>query len=138
MPLGGGGLLSGIAVAIKALRPDIRVIGVQAAGCASWTPSLAAGHPVDIERVTTVADGIAVQRPGDITFPLVQQFVDDVVEVTEDEICRAVVVLLERSKLMVEGAGAAGLAALLAGKVTVAARPSACSRAATSTRACCR
>jgi threonine dehydratase len=117
VPLGGGGLLSGIAIAIKALRPDIRVIGVQAAGCASWTPSLAAGRPVDIERVTTVADGIAVQRPGDITFPLVQQFVDDVVEVTEDEICRAIVVLLERSKLMVEGAGAAGLAALLAGKV---------------------
>ncbi len=118
VPLGGGGLLSGIAIAIKALRPDIRVIGVQAAGCASWTPSLAGGRPVDIERVTTIADGIAVQRPGDITFPLVQQFVDDVVEVTEDEICRAVVVLLERSKLMVEGAGAAGLAALLAGKVS--------------------
>ena len=118
VPLGGGGLLSGIAIAIKALRPDIRVIGVQAAGCASWTPSLAAGRPIEIERVTTVADGIAVQRPGDITFPLVQQYVDDVVEVTEDEICRAVVVLLERAKLMVEGAGAAGLAAILAGKVT--------------------
>jgi threonine dehydratase len=117
VPLGGGGLLSGIAVAVKALRPDVRVIGVQAAGCASWTPSLAAGRPVEIERVTTVADGIAVQRPGDITFPLVQRFVDDVCEVSEDEICRAVVVLLERSKLMVEGAGAAGLAAVLAGKV---------------------
>ena len=117
VPLGGGGLLSGIAVAVKALRPDIRVIGVQAAGCAAWTPSLAAGRPVVIERGTTIADGIAVQRPGDITFPLVQQFVDEVVEVTEDEICRAVVVLLERSKLMVEGAGAAGLAAVLAGKV---------------------
>jgi threonine dehydratase len=118
VPLGGGGLLSGIAVAVKALRPDIRVIGVQAAGCAAWQPSLAAGRPVVIERGTTIADGIAVQRPGDVTFPLVQQFVDEVVEVTEDEICRAVVVLLERSKLMVEGAGAAGLAALLAGKVS--------------------
>jgi threonine dehydratase len=117
VPLGGGGLLSGIAVAVKALRPDIRVIGVQAGGCAAWPPSLAAGRPVVIERGTTIADGIAVQRPGDITFPLVQQYVDEVVEVTEDEICRAVVVLLERSKLMVEGAGAAGLAALLAGKV---------------------
>jgi threonine dehydratase len=117
VPLGGGGLISGIAVAVKALRPDVRVIGVQASGCAAWNPSLAAGHPVVIERGTTIADGIAVQRPGDITFPLVQQFVDEVVEVTEDEICRAVVVLLERSKLMVEGAGAAGLAALLAGKV---------------------
>jgi threonine dehydratase len=117
VPLGGGGLLSGIAVAVKALRPDIRVIGVQAAGCAAWRPSLAAGAPVSIERRTTIADGIAVQRPGDITFPLVQQLVDEVVEVTEDEICRAVVVLLERSKLMVEGAGAAGLAAVLAGKV---------------------
>jgi threonine dehydratase len=118
VPLGGGGLLSGIAVAVKALRPDIRVIGVQAAGCAAWPPSLAAGRPVVIERGTTIADGIAVQRPGDITFPLVQQFVDEIVEVTEDEICRAVVVLLERGKLMVEGAGAAGLAAMLAGKIT--------------------
>jgi threonine dehydratase len=117
VPLGGGGLLSGIAVAVKALRPDVRVVGVQASGCASWNSSLAAGHPVDSERGTTIADGIAVQRPGDITFPLVQRFVDEIVEVTEDEICRAVVVLLERSKLMVEGAGAAGLAALLAGKV---------------------
>jgi len=117
VPLGGGGLLSGIAIVIKALRPDIRVIGVQASGCAAWGPSLAAGRPVEIERGTTIADGIAVQRPGDITFPLIQQFVDEVVEVTEDEICRAVVVLLERSKLMVEGAGAAGLAAVLAGKV---------------------
>jgi threonine dehydratase len=118
VPLGGGGLLSGIATAVKALRPEVRLIGVQAAGCAAWRPSLAAGRPVEIERGTTIADGIAVQRPGDITFPLVQRLVDDVVEVTEDEICRAVVVLLERSKLMVEGAGAAGLAALLAGKVT--------------------
>jgi threonine dehydratase len=118
VPLGGGGLLSGIAVAVKALRPDIRIVGVQALGCAAWAPSLAAGRPVEIERGTTIADGIAVQRPGELTFPLVQQFVDEVVEVTEDEICRAVVVLLERSKLMVEGAGAAGLAALLAGKVT--------------------
>jgi threonine dehydratase len=117
VPLGGGGLLSGIAVAIKALRPEMRVIGVQASGCAAWNPSLSAGLPVEIERGTTIADGIAVQRPGDITFPLVQQFVDEIVEVTEDEICRAIVVLLERSKLMVEGAGAAGLAALLAGKV---------------------
>ena len=117
VPLGGGGLLSGIAIVIKALRPDIRVIGVQASGCAAWGPSLAAGRPVEIERGTTIADGIAVQRPGDITFPLIQQFVDEVVEVTEDEICRAVVVLLERSKLMVEGAGAASLAAVLAGKV---------------------
>ena len=118
VPLGGGGLLSGIAIVIKALRPDIRVIGVQASGCAAWGPSLAAGRPVEIERGTTIADGIAVQRPGDITFPLIQRFVDEVVEVTEDEICRAVVVLLERSKLMVEGAGAAGLAAVLAGKIT--------------------
>jgi threonine dehydratase len=117
VPLGGGGLLSGIAIAVKALRPDVRVIGVQASGCAAWNGSLAAGHPVEIKRGTTIADGIAVQRPGDITFPFVQQFVDEIVEVTEDEICRAIVVLLERSKLMVEGAGAAGLAALLAGKV---------------------
>ncbi len=118
VPLGGGGLLSGIAIVIKALRPDIRVIGVQASGCAAWGPSLAAGRPVEIERGTTIADGIAVQRPGDITFPLIQQFVDEDVEVTEDEICRAVVGLQERSKLMVEGAGAAGLAAVLAGKIT--------------------
>jgi threonine dehydratase len=117
VPLGGGGLLSGIAIAVKARRPEVRLIGVQAAGCAAWNPSLAAGRPIEIERGTTIADGIAVQRPGDLTFPVVQRFVDEIVEVTEDEICRAVVVLLERSKLMVEGAGAAGLAALLAGKV---------------------
>ena len=117
VPLGGGGLLSGIAVAVKALRPDVRVIGVQAAGCAAWTASLAAGHP---GRDRARHDDRRRHRRAaarDITFPLVQQFVDEVVEVTEDEICRAIVVLLERSKLMVEGAGAAGLAALLAGKV---------------------
>ena len=117
VPLGGGGLLSGIAVAVKALRPERARDRRAGRGLRRLAPSLADGRPVVIERGTTIADGIAVQRPGDITFPLVQQFVDEIVEVSEDEICRAVVVLLERSKLMVEGAGAAGLAALLAGKV---------------------
>ena len=117
VPLGGGGLLGGIAVAVKALRPDVRVVGVQAAGCASYLASLAAGAPVAAPFATTIADGIAVKRPGDLTFPLVQRFVDEIVEVDEAEICRAITALLERSKLLVEGGGAAGLAALLSGRV---------------------
>ena len=117
VPLGGGGLLSGVAIAVKSIYPEIRVVGVQAAGCASYLASLAAGEPVSAPSATTIADGIAVKRPGDLTFALVQRWVDEIVEVDESEICRAIIALLERSKLLVEGGGAAGLAALLAGRV---------------------
>ena len=115
--LGGGGLLSGVAVAMRALRPDVRIIGVQAAGCASFGPALAAGHPLTLPATSTIADGIAVKRPGELTLAHVQSLVDEVVTVTDDELARAVVLLLERAKLVVEPAGAAAVAALLAGRI---------------------
>lgn len=115
--VGGGGLISGIAVAAKAANPDIRVIGVQAEGAAAVPASLRAGTP---QRVPgrTIADGIAVGRPGDLTFAHLQTLVDDVVTVSDEDITRAMVLLLERGKLVVEAAGAVGVAALLAGAVT--------------------
>ena len=116
--LGGGGLLSGVAVALRALRPDVRIVGVQAAGCASFAPSLEAGHPLTLPTTSTIADGIAVKRPGALTLTHVQALVDDVVTVTDDELASAVVLLLERAKLVVEPAGAAAVAALLAGRAT--------------------
>ena len=111
---GGGGLLAGVAVAVKSLRPEVRVIGVQAERAASYPPSLAAGHPVSLQRMSTMADGIAVGRPGDVPFAIIQEHVDDIVTVTEEELSRAVLMLLERTKLLVEPAGAAGVAALMA------------------------
>ena len=113
--LGGGGLLSGTAVALRALRPDVRIVGVQAAGCATFGPSLAAGHPIAVPTASTIADGIAVKRPGELTLAHVEALVDEVVTVTDDEMAAAVVLLLERSKLVAEPAGAAAVAALLAG-----------------------
>jgi threonine dehydratase len=117
VPLGGGGLLSGVATAIKALRPGCRLVGVQAAGCATFAGSLERGEPEAVERAQTIADGIAVKRPGAVTFPIIQRLVDDVVAVDDAAICQAIVALLERAKLVVEGAGAVGLAALLGGRV---------------------
>lgn len=117
--VGGGGLISGIAVAAKALRPDIRVIGVQAAAAAAFPRSLRAGHPVRLPAYATIADGIAVGCPGDLTFAHVSKLVDEVVTVSEEDISRALLMLLERGKLVVEAAGAAGVAALLAGVVRV-------------------
>jgi len=117
--VGGGGLVSGIAVAAKALRPEIRVVGVQAAGAAAYPLSLSAGAPVRLDAYTTVADGIAVGRPGDVTFAHVSKLVDDVVTVTDEEISRALLMLLERGKLVVEPAGGVAVAALLAGAVAV-------------------
>jgi threonine dehydratase len=116
--LGGGGLLSGIAVAAKALRPDVRVIGVQAEGAAAYPPSLRAGAPVRLPKLDTIADGIAVGCPGEHTFAHVSKLVDDVVTVTEEDISRALLMLLERGKLVVEPAGAVGVAALMSGAVT--------------------
>jgi len=119
VPIGGGGLISGIATAIKALKPNVRIIGVQAENVAWVNPSLEAGRPVYAEPGQTIADGIAVKSPGALTFPIIQQLVDDVVEVTEEEIARAIFSCVQNSRLVVEGAGAAGLAALLAKKVAV-------------------
>jgi threonine dehydratase len=115
--IGGGGLISGISVVAKAANPPVRVIGVQSAGCASMVESLRAGAPVRLESFGTIADGIAVGRPGDIPFAHVSTLVDDVVTVTEEDIARAMVMLIERAKLVVEPAGAVGVAALLSGVV---------------------
>ena len=114
VPIGGGGLISGIAGVLKLARPQIRVIGVQVAACAPYPAALAAGAPLAVTPASTIADGIAVKRPGRITLPLVQRWVDDVVVVSEEDTAEAMVLLLERAKLVVEGAGAVGVAALLA------------------------
>jgi threonine dehydratase len=113
VPTGGGGLLAGIAIAIKALRPGVRVIGVQAEGAAAYPGSLEHGSPVALPSMSTMADGIAVGRPGDITFAAVRDHVDEIITVSEDALARAVLATLERAKMVVEPAGAAAVAALL-------------------------
>ncbi|WP_053384235.1 threonine ammonia-lyase [Leucobacter celer] len=123
VPIGGGGLISGVAAAAKQLaeregRP-MRIIGVQSENAAPFKPSLKVGRPVTVETRPTIADGIAVARPGDLNFEMVRQYVDEVVTVSDDDIARAIVMLLERAKLVVEPAGAAGVAAILAGKAHV-------------------
>jgi threonine dehydratase len=110
---GGGGLLSGVAVAAKALRPDVRVVGVQAGGAAAFPPSLAAGRPVPLAAMSTMADGIAVGCPGQITFDLVREYVDEILTVSEESLTRALLLCLERAKLLVEPAGAAAVAAVM-------------------------
>jgi threonine dehydratase len=117
VPVGGGGLISGIAVAIRSQRPEVEIIGVQVEACAPFAASLAAGEPVAVESVRTIADGIAVKRPGEITLRLIDALVKELVVVSEDQVAEAMVFLMERSKLVVEGAGAVGVAALLAGKL---------------------
>ncbi|MBI1758424.1 MAG: threonine ammonia-lyase [Actinobacteria bacterium] len=112
--VGGGGLISGIAVAAKAARPDLTVVGVQAEGAAAVPPSLRAGHPVRLDRYATMADGIAVGSPGALTFAHIAALVDEVVTVGEEWLSRALLLCLERAKLVVEPAGAAAVAALLA------------------------
>jgi threonine dehydratase len=120
VPVGGGGLCSGVAIAVKAARPEAEVIGVQAAACAPYPESLRRGEPVPAGGVLTIADGIAVKRPGVLTLELLSRFADDVVVVEEDATAEAMVVLMERCKLVVEGAGAVAVAALLGGQVTPA------------------
>jgi threonine ammonia-lyase medium form len=110
---GGGGLLAGIATAVKGRLPQARVLGVQAEAAAAYPPSLAAGRPLPLERMTTMADGIAVGCPGEVPFALVQALVDGVLTVSEEQLSRALLHLLERAKMVVEPAGAAGVAALL-------------------------
>lgn len=113
VPVGGGGLISGIATAIKGRRPHVRVIGIQASGAAAFPASITAGEPIMLDRVATIADGIAIKRPGDITLAHVCERVDQMVTVTDEAIARAVLFLVERAKQVVEPAGAAGLAAVL-------------------------
>ena len=113
VPIGGGGLIGGIATAIKEQRPEVRVVGVQTSRLPSMQRALREGHPVTLDPATTIADGIAVRRAGEITLPLVQRYVDEIVTVDEDEIASAILTLLEREKTLAEGAGAAALAAVL-------------------------
>ncbi|MGG8410066.1 threonine ammonia-lyase [Streptomyces sp. 12297] len=111
--IGGGGLAAGIAVAVKALRPDVRIIGVQAAGAAAYPPSLAVGHPVSVDAPNTMADGIKVGRPGDVPFRIIGELLDDVRTVSEEALSTALLLCLERAKLLVEPAGCSTVAALL-------------------------
>ncbi len=116
VPIGGGGLASGVALTLKALKPDVRVIGVQAAGAPAVYLSQRKGELVHTDSVRTIADGIAIKRPGQLNWELINRFVDEIVLVDEEEIAQSILVLLERAKMTVEGAGAVGLAALLNGK----------------------
>lgn len=120
--IGGGGLTAGVAAAIKARAAaegrTVRIIGVQAANSAAYPASLAAGEPLEVATTPTIADGIAVARPGDVPFEIIRELVDEVVTVGEDDIARAILMLLERAKLVVEPAGAVGVAALMTGKIS--------------------
>jgi len=121
VPVGGGGLSSGIAIAVKSQRPEVEVIGVEVETCAPYVASRAAGEAVGVEpTLATIADGIAVKRPGELTYPLIERWLDGMVAVGEDEVAEAMVWLMERAKLVVEGAGAVGVAALLGGQVAPA------------------
>jgi threonine dehydratase len=117
VPLGGGGLATGIAMAVKSLVPEARVVGVQAEACAPYIDSLAEHRPIGARSANTICDGIAVKQPGELTLPLVERWIDEVVTVSDDEVAQAMVLLLERSKLVVEGAGAVSVAALMQGKL---------------------
>jgi len=117
VPIGGGGLMSGVAAAIRQRRPEVRIVGVQAERCAPFPESVERGSAVSSSSTATIADGIAVKRPGEVTLPLVSALVDELVTVSENEIAEAMALLLERAKLVVEGAGAASLAAVLSGRV---------------------
>lgn len=119
VPVGGGGLIAGVAFALKKLKPEVRVIGVQAKGAPSMQLSYTSSHIVETDKSSTFADGIAIRRPGDITFDIVRSSVDEIVLVDDEEMAATILLLLERTKLVVEGAGAAGLAALLHQKVTM-------------------
>ena len=117
VPLGGGGLATGSGWRWPSALPGVRVVGVQAEACAPYIDSLAAHRPIGARSANTICDGIAVKRPGELTLPLVERWVDEVVTVSDDEVAEAMVLLLERSKLVVEGAGAVAVAALMQGNV---------------------
>ncbi len=112
-PVGGGGLIAGVAAAVKEIKPSVQIFGVQAAACRSMAQSLENNKPLKVESLPTMADGIAVKKPGQHTFQLVQKYVDDMLSVDETEIAQTMLMLLERNKLLVEGSGAVSLAALL-------------------------
>jgi threonine dehydratase len=126
VPVGGGGLASGIAIAVKSARPDVRVIGVQVETVAAYPASLEAGRPIEVDGSLTIADGIAVKRPGELTLQLIREWLDGVVVVSEDDVAEAMVLLMEKAKLVVEGAGAVGVAALLGGQAQAAEHGTTC------------
>ena len=119
VPIGGGGLISGVAFAAKKLKPDIKVYGVQAQGAPSMFNSIKSGKIEKLDKVSTIADGIAVKQPGENTFKIVSEYVDDIVTVTEDEISSAILALIEQHKMVAEGAGAVSVAAVMHNKVPV-------------------
>lgn len=117
VPIGGGGILAGISKAIKEVKPSVKVIGVQTENVPSMVEALKQGKPVEIGAIPTIADGIAVRKPGEMTFEIIRENVDEVVTVTEDEIINAIFMMLERNKIVTEGAGAVAIAAILAKKI---------------------
>lgn len=122
VPIGGGGLIAGIAIAVKESRPKVRVFGVEPTGAAVMRRSLDEGHPVRLESMKTIADGLAAPMAGDVTYPVVKRYVDDVVLVTDEEIMGAMREILFSAKLLAEGGGAAATAALLSGKLKLEGR----------------
>lgn len=126
VPVGGGGLISGIGFAIKSLKPDVKVYGVQAAGAPSMVESLKEGHREHLDNVATIADGIAVKEPGENTFDYCSKYVDEIVTVSEDEIAAAILALIEQQKLVAEGAGAVSVAAAMFNKVPIKGKKTVC------------
>jgi len=126
VPIGGGGLISGLAYAIKSLAPHVKVYGVQAERAAGMFESHKEGHLITLDKANTFADGIAVKHPGDITFNITENYVDDIVTVTEDEIAAAILMLMEKQKLVTEGAGAVSVAAVMFNKLPVAGKKTVC------------
>ena len=126
VPIGGGGLISGIAFAIKTLNPKVKVYGVQAAGAPSMYDSLKDGHAETLRRVSTIADGIAVKTPGNLTYDICSTYLDDICVVTEDEICAAILRLIEEEKMVAEGAGAVSVAAAMFDKIPIQGKKTVC------------
>ena len=126
VPIGGGGLASGIAFAVKSIDPHIKIYGVQASGAASMLNSIRENRIVDLPSVSTIADGIAVKKPGRLTYDLCSRYLDDIVTVSDDEIRTAIITLLERCKLLAEGAGATSLAAVMFGKLNLKGKKTVC------------
>lgn len=127
VPIGGGGIISGIAIAAKHLLPKVKIIGVEAENLAVIKPSLKAGKPIEMPHKPTIADGIAIKRPGEFAFEYIKDLVDEIIEVTEEEIADGIFHCVQSNHLVVEGAGAAGVAALLAGKIDVNENDTVCS-----------
>lgn len=126
VPIGGGGLISGISFAVKSIKPSCKIIGVQAAGAPSMYVSRQHGEPTELESVSTIADGIAVKKPGDLTYELCSKYVDEIVTVSEDEIASAILKLMEAQKTVAEGAGAVPVAAVMFGKVKTEGKKTVC------------